>query len=97
MSAGASFQAGIAAGKFQGVISPTTPSARRSVYRRWFGTDGSKTSPIERKASPALKRRIAAVRAASMRASRSGFPISAVMSCAIRSVRASSASAVLKK
>ena len=40
---------------------------------------------------------MAAVRAASPRASRSGLPISAVMSCAICSVRASSASAALKK
>jgi hypothetical protein len=29
--AGAAFQAGIATGKFHGVISPTTPSGRRSV------------------------------------------------------------------
>ncbi len=48
MSAGASFQTGIAAGKFQGVISPTTPSGRRSVHSRWLGTDGSYTSPIGR-------------------------------------------------
>ena len=30
-SAGAVFQAGIAAGKFHGVIRPTTPSGRRRV------------------------------------------------------------------
>ena len=30
-SAGASFHTGIASGKFQGVISPTTPSGRRTV------------------------------------------------------------------
>ena len=32
ISAGAVFQAGMAMGKFQGVISPTTPSGRRSVW-----------------------------------------------------------------
>ena len=95
MSAGASFQTGIAAGKFHGVISPTTPSGRRIVQSRWFVTDGSKTSPTGLCASPAEKRRIAAVRAASPRASRKGLPISAVMSCAICSERASSASAAL--
>ena len=31
-SAGDSFQMGIAAGKFQGVISPTTPRGRRNVW-----------------------------------------------------------------
>jgi hypothetical protein len=34
MRAGASFQTGIAIGKFQGVINPTTPSGRRRVYSR---------------------------------------------------------------
>ena len=32
-SAGASFHAGIASGKFQGVMSPTTPRGRRRVMR----------------------------------------------------------------
>ena len=31
ISAGASFQTGIAIGKFQGVIRPTTPTGRRTV------------------------------------------------------------------
>ena len=34
ISAGASFHTGIAIGKFHGVINPTTPSGRRTVYRR---------------------------------------------------------------
>jgi hypothetical protein len=93
ISAGASFQTGMAMGKFQGVISPTTPRGRRTVYRRWSGTEAAYTSPIGRHASPAAKRRIVAARAVSMRASRSGFPISAVMSRATSSVRASIASA----
>ena len=50
INAGASFQTGIATGKFQGVMSPTTPSGRRRVYSRWSGTEGSYSSPIGRHA-----------------------------------------------
>jgi hypothetical protein len=48
---------------------------------------------VERKPSPAKNRRICAIRAASIRASRIGLPISSVMSCAICSTRRSIASA----
>jgi hypothetical protein len=79
----------MAIGKFQGVMSPTTPTGRRSVYSRCLATEGSYISPTGRHASPAAKRRIAAARSASRRDSRNGFPISPVMSWAIRSARSS--------
>ena len=53
ISAAIDFQAGIAIGKFHGVMRPTTPSGRRSVNSRWSATDGSYNSPIGRYASPA--------------------------------------------
>ena len=56
MSAGASFQTGIAIGKFHGVMRPTTPSGRRSVYSRWFG-DGRLVHLADR--PPRLTRRVA--------------------------------------
>ncbi len=39
-SAGASFQAGIASGKFHGVISPTTPRGRRRAITRLRPSEG---------------------------------------------------------
>ena len=44
-SAGASFQAGMASGKFQGVISPTTPRGRRLVMRSERPSAGGYVSP----------------------------------------------------
>jgi len=53
ISAGDNFQSGIAAGKFHGVIRPTTPSGRRKVYTELPLADCSNSSPLERNASPA--------------------------------------------
>src|SRR6476469_3458575 len=52
-SAGAIFQAGMAIGKFQGVINPTTPIGSRVISTSTPGrTDGS-FSPARRSTSPA--------------------------------------------
>ncbi len=51
--AGAAFHSGIAAGKFQGVISATTPSGWRRVSCNAPGACAGMTSPISRTASPA--------------------------------------------
>ena len=83
----------MAIGKFQGVISPTTPTGRRRVDTCAPVSDCSKCSPTARNASPAANRRICEARAVSPRASRSGLPISVDMSRAISSLRASSAAA----
>ena len=84
---------GIAIGKFHGVIRATTPTARRRVDTCAPVAACSKCSPTERKASLAAKRRICPARAASPRASRSGFPISVLMSRATCSARPSSTAA----
>ena len=75
------------------MISATTPIGLRRVDTCAPVAACSKCSPTERNASLAAKRRICAARPASPRASRSGLPISVVMSRATCSVRASSIAA----
>ena len=53
MSAGAIFQIGMATGKFQGVMIPTTPSGTRFVYCRTCGALYGMTLPMARVPSPA--------------------------------------------
>src|SRR6187399_438180 len=52
-SAGAIFQAGIASGKFHGVIAATTPSGSRVTSTSTPGRVDSTLSPVSRTASPA--------------------------------------------
>ena len=52
-SAGAIFQAGIAIGKFQGVMSPTTPMGSRVTSIWTPGRSESSRSPLSRIVSPA--------------------------------------------
>ena len=52
-SAGATFQAGMAMGKFHGVISPTTPTGSRVTSTPTPGRTEGRTSPARRKHSPA--------------------------------------------
>jgi len=52
-SAGAIFQAGIASGKFHGVINPTTPIGSRNNSTLMFGRTDASVSPPARNASPA--------------------------------------------
>src|SRR5688572_29412603 len=56
--AGAIFHAGIAIGKFQGVISPTTPSGSRDISTPTPGRTEGSDSPPTRSASPAKNLKI---------------------------------------
>ena len=75
-SAGAIFHAGIAIGKFHGVISPTTPTGSRVISTSTPGrTDGS-FSPGSRSASPAKNLKMCPARTVSPMPSGSVFPSS---------------------
>ena len=74
-SAGAIFHAGIASGKFQGVIAATTPIGSRVISTSMPGRVESIFSPPGRTASPAKNLKIAPARAASPMPSASGFPL----------------------
>ena len=52
-SAGAIFHAGIAIGKFHGVIMPTTPTGSRVISTSMPGRTDGTSSPCARIASPA--------------------------------------------
>ena len=69
-SAGASFQAGIANGRFQGVIAQTTPTGCSTVISSISESALGKVSPQGWSISPAAYRRIETLRAISPRASR---------------------------
>jgi hypothetical protein len=72
-SAAAIFHAGIASGKFHGVIAATTPSGSRATSTSMPGRVESIFSPPGRRASPAKNLKIAPARPASPVASASGF------------------------
>ena len=80
------FQAGIAAGKFHGVISPTTPSGRRRVYTGRRSPNARTSRPSGRQPSPAKNRKIAAARGRLQAATRAGACPSRA-SCPARSPR----------
>ncbi|MNK70032.1 hypothetical protein D3C87_894430 [compost metagenome] len=87
-SAGAIFQAGIAMGKFHGVMSPTTPTGSRVISTPMFGrTDGS-TSPDRRRHSPAKNLKICPARVASPMPSALVLPSSRASSVPSSSLRA---------
>ena len=96
-SAGASFHAGIASGKFHGVISPTTPRGRRRDMRSERPSPGGYVSPSGSSAAWAWYRTIAAVRPTSPRASTIGFPTSRHTSTASSSASASTRAATRLK
>jgi len=75
-SAGAIFQAGIAIGKFQGVIRPTTPIGSRVTSTLMPGRTEGMISPAVRRASPAKNLKICPARTASPVASGSVLPSS---------------------
>ena len=54
MSAGNSFQPGIATGKFHGVMSPTTPTGRRMAMANLSGISEGTVMPNSRRPSPAM-------------------------------------------
>ena len=53
-SAGAIFQLGIAIGKFQGVIAPTTPTGMRTLIMNLSGSSDGVVWPNSRRPSPAM-------------------------------------------
>jgi hypothetical protein len=75
-SAGAIFHAGIAIGKFHGVMTPTTPSGSRSTSTSTPGRTLRMCSPGMRSASPAKNRNSCAARRTSPTPSALGLPSS---------------------
>src|SRR5437763_16746433 len=83
ISAGASFQAGIALGKFQGVTRPTTPIGFRSANICTLARSEGARIPKRRDPSPAKYRKILIDRRTSPFDSGSVLPSSRVMSVEI--------------
>jgi len=54
MRAGKSFHAGIAVGKFHGVMQPKTPIGTRTDLASLFGSSDGTVSPESRRPSPAM-------------------------------------------
>ena len=54
-SAGMIFQVGIAKGKFQGVIAPTTPTGMRTDAANFSADSDGTVCPASRRPSPAMK------------------------------------------
>ena len=80
--AGASFHAGMALGKFQGLICATTPSGRRTAYMNTRSRSEGTWIPGMREPSPPKYRKILIERIVSPLASGSVLPSSRVISCA---------------
>ena len=55
-SAGMLFQAGMAIGKFHGVISPATPSGIRTAMLNLLGSSEGVVTPNSRRPSPAIRK-----------------------------------------
>ena len=55
MSAGIDFHAGIAIGKFHGVIRPHTPSGSRTAMLNLLGSSDGVVTPCRRRPSPAMR------------------------------------------
>ena len=87
-SAGAIFQAGMAIGKFQGVMMPTTPTGSRVISTPTPGRTDGTSSPVSRRASPAKNSKICAARTVSPMPSASVLPSSRLSSVPSSSLRA---------
>ena len=85
-SAGIIFQQGIATGKFQGVMSPATPSGSRMLIAHLSGSSDGTVSPKSRLPSPAMRKAMSMPSWTSPRASAMTLPISALIACATRSL-----------
>ena len=96
-SAGATFHAGIAIGKFHGVMIPTTPSGSRSTSTSTPGRTLRMCSPATRSASPAKNRKICDARWTSPIASARGLPSSRASCSPSSSARAASSSPAVSK
>ena len=86
-SAGATFHAGSAQGKFQGVMTATTPSGCRIVHRRVVGISDGRVLPPRRNPSPEYHSSRLMPFSTSPRASPSTLPSSRVSSRASASSR----------
>ena len=95
-SAGAIFQAGMAIGKFHGVMMPTTPTASRVISTPTPGRTLGTVSPVSRSASPAKKSKICAARTVSPMPSASVLPSSRDSSLPSSSLRAVISSEALR-
>ena len=87
-SAGAIFHAGIAIGKFHGVIAATMPTGSREISTSTPGRVESTFSPPGRRASPAKNLKMDPARAASPMPSARGLPCSRESSRPSSSLRA---------
>ncbi len=87
-SAGAIFHAGIASGKFQGAISPITPTGSRVISTSMPGRTEGISSPPARSTSPAKNLKMCPARVASPTASGSVLPSSEASSRPSSSLRA---------
>ncbi len=88
MSAAMDFHAGIAIGKFHGVMKPHTPTGSRvAIAHLFFSSDGAVT-PNRRRPSPAARNAMSIASWTSPRVSASTLPISRVMIRLISSLRA---------
>ncbi len=87
-SAGAIFHAGIAIGKFHGVMSPMTPSGSRVTSTSTPGRTEASLSPVMRTTSPAKNLKICPARIASPMPSGSVLPSSRDNSAPSSSLRA---------
>jgi hypothetical protein len=81
-SAGAIFRVTMVAGKFQGVMAPTTPIGCFITHNRFSATGGETISPCTRRASSANQLKYPVANATSRVASSSGLPFSWVTSLA---------------
>ena len=85
-SAGIVFQAGIAIGKFQGVMIPATPIGWRMLIAHLSGSSEGTVSPNIRRPSPAISSAMSIASWTSPRASAMTLPISRVSARASRSL-----------
>ncbi len=91
-SAAVVFHAGIAIGKFQGVMNAQTPMGERTDIANLFGSSDGVVWPCRRRPSPPMRKAMSIASWTSPRASLRTLPISRVMSreyCSLRSRRIS--------
>ncbi len=91
-SAAVDFQAGIAMGKFHGVMNAQTPIGERTDIANLFGSSDGVVWPCSRRPSPPMRKAMSMASWTSPRASLRTLPISRVMSrayCSLRSRRIS--------
>ena len=87
-SAGAIFHAGMAMGKFHGVMIPTTPTGSRAISTSTPGRTESMLAPVMRTASPAKNLKMCPARSTSATPSARTFPSSRDRSVPSASLRA---------